>query len=97
MGYRQVNPSCGIWCLLRSLLIGQLPRARVHLSHEPSRWGGVRQAGVRQPWKAGPEHVGWLICDKARLQVSTNTGTAYSGLRCTRREFEQVASLPSKA
>ena len=25
--------------------------------------------------------------------VSTNTGTAYSGLRCTRREFEQVASL----
>ena len=25
--------------------------------------------------------------------VSTNTGTAYSGLRCTRREFEQVAGL----
>ena len=25
--------------------------------------------------------------------VSTNTGTAYSGLRCTRREFDQVASL----
>ena len=25
--------------------------------------------------------------------LSTNTGTAYSGLRCTRREFEQVASL----
>ena len=25
--------------------------------------------------------------------LSTNTGTAYSGLRCTRREFDQVASL----
>ena len=25
--------------------------------------------------------------------VSTNTGTAYSGLRCTRRDFDQVASL----
>ena len=25
--------------------------------------------------------------------VSTNTGTAYSGLRCTRREFDQIASL----
>ena len=25
--------------------------------------------------------------------VSTNTGTAYSGLRCARREFDQVASL----
>ena len=25
--------------------------------------------------------------------VSTNTGTPYSGLRCARREFDQVASL----
>ena len=25
--------------------------------------------------------------------LSTNTGTAYSGLRCTRQEFDQVASL----
>ncbi len=25
--------------------------------------------------------------------LSTNTGTAYNGLRCTRREFEQVAGL----
>ena len=25
--------------------------------------------------------------------VSLNTGTAYSGIRCTRREFDQVASL----
>ena len=25
--------------------------------------------------------------------VSTNTGTAYSGLRCTRREFDQVAGM----
>ena len=25
--------------------------------------------------------------------LSPNTGTAYSGLRCTRREFDQVASL----
>ena len=25
--------------------------------------------------------------------AQTNRGTAYSGLRCTRREFDQVASL----
>ena len=31
-------------------------------------------------------------CTVRRGTVSTNTGTAYSGLRCTRREFEQVAS-----
>ena len=30
------------------------------------------------------------ICGRT---VSTNTGTVYSGLRCTRREFDQVASL----
>ena len=30
------------------------------------------------------------ICGGA---VSTNTGTAYSGLPCTRREFDQVADL----
>ena len=30
------------------------------------------------------------ICGKT---LSTNTGTAYRGLRCTRREFDQVASL----
>ena len=30
------------------------------------------------------------ICGRT---ASTNTGTAYSGLRCTRREFDQVASL----
>ena len=54
-------------CLLRSLLIGQLPRPPVHLSHEPSRWSGVRQARVRQPWEARPEHRGLrLICDKGR-------------------------------
>ena len=29
----------------------------------------------------------------AQDAVSTNTSTAYSGLRCTRREFDQVASL----
>ena len=32
-------------------------------------------------------------CTVCRGTVSANTGTAYSGLRCTRREFEQVASL----
>jgi transposase-like protein/IS1 family transposase len=32
-------------------------------------------------------------CAICRGTVSTNTGTAYSGLRCTRREFDQVASL----
>ena len=32
-------------------------------------------------------------CTVCRGTLSTNTGTAYSGLRCTRREFEQVASL----
>ena len=54
-------------CLLGSLLIGQLPRPTIHLSHEPSRWSGVRQARVRQPWEARPEHRGLrLICDKGR-------------------------------
>ena len=61
------DETCRLGCLLRSLLIGQLPRAPVDFSHEPSRWGGVRQARVRQPWKAGPEHRGLrLICDKVR-------------------------------
>ena len=32
-------------------------------------------------------------CTVCRQTLSTNTGTAYSGLRCTRREFDQVASL----
>ena len=32
-------------------------------------------------------------CTVCRGTLSTNTGTAYRGLRCTRREFEQVASL----
>ena len=32
-------------------------------------------------------------CTVCRGTASTNTGTAYSGLRCARREFEQVASL----
>ena len=32
-------------------------------------------------------------CTVCRDTLSTNTGTAYSGLRCTRREFDQVASL----
>ena len=32
-------------------------------------------------------------CKICGATVSTNTGTAYSGLRCTRREFDQVASL----
>ena len=46
---------------------------------------------------------GWFTTKSGRRQryrckicgrtVSTNTGTAYSGLRCTRREFDQVASL----
>jgi len=32
-------------------------------------------------------------CKICGATVSTNTGTAYSGLRCTRREFDQVASM----
>ena len=32
-------------------------------------------------------------CRVCRGTLSTNTGTAYRGLRCTRREFDQVASL----
>ena len=32
-------------------------------------------------------------CTVCRGTLSTNTGTAYSGLRCTRREFDKVASL----
>ena len=32
-------------------------------------------------------------CTVCRGTLSTNTATAYSGLRCTRREFDQVVSL----
>ncbi len=32
-------------------------------------------------------------CNICGGTASMNTGTAYSGLRCTRREFDQVASL----
>ena len=32
-------------------------------------------------------------CTVCRGTLSTNTATAYRGLRCTRREFDQVASL----
>ena len=32
-------------------------------------------------------------CTVCRGTLSTNTATAYSGLRCTRREFDQVAGL----
>lgn len=32
-------------------------------------------------------------CTVCGATLSTNTGTAYAGLRCTRREFDQVASL----
>ena len=32
-------------------------------------------------------------CTVCRGTLSTNTGTAYSGLRCTRRKFDHVASL----
>ena len=32
-------------------------------------------------------------CKICGTTASTNTGTAYSGLRCTRTEFDQVASL----
>ena len=32
-------------------------------------------------------------CTICRRTLSTNTGTAYRGLRCTRREFDHVASL----
>ena len=46
---------------------------------------------------------GWFVTKSGRRRryrcnvcggtLSTNTGTAYSGLRCTRREFDQVANL----
>ena len=46
---------------------------------------------------------GWFVTKSGRRRryrckvcggtLSTNTGTAYRGLRCTRREFDQVASL----
>lgn len=65
----------------------------------------MRHARVQQPWKTGPQHRGLRLvrdevrwtrryrCTVCRGTLSTNTGTAYSGLRGTRREFEQVASL----
>ena len=46
---------------------------------------------------------GWFVTKSGRRRryrctgcggtLSTNTGTAYRGLRCSRREFDQVASL----
>ena len=46
---------------------------------------------------------GWFVTTSGRRRryrctvcggtLSTNTGTAYRGLRCSRREFDQVASL----
>ena len=46
---------------------------------------------------------GWCVTTSGRRRryrctvcggpLSTNTGTAYRGLRCSRREFDQVASL----
>ena len=41
--------------------------------------------------KSGPRRR--YRCTVCRGTLSTNTGTAYSGLRCTRREFDHVASL----
>ena len=35
----------------------------------------------------------WYRCTVCGGPLSTNTGTAYRGLRCSRREFDQVASL----
>ena len=80
--------------------------APVHLSNERERRDGVLQAWVRQFLKTGPQPrrprlvrdeiwatAGWYRCTVCRGTLSTNTGTAYSGLRCTRREFDQVASL----
>ena len=65
----------------------------------------MRQAGCDNRGKPGLNIVGYgsfatksgrrqrYRCTVCRGTVSTNTGTAYSGLRCTSREFEQVASL----
>src|SRR3982074_1530258 len=33
------------------------------------------------------------LCKSCGATLSTNTGTAYSGLRCSRKAFDQVASL----
>ena len=48
-------------------------------------------------------HHGWFTTKTGRRRryrckisggtLSTNTGTAYSGLRCTRKEFDQVAGM----
>ena len=50
---------------------------------------------------------GWFVTTSGRRRryrctvcggtLSTNTGTAYRGLRCSRREFDQVASLRASA
>jgi hypothetical protein len=63
------------------------------------------QAMVREFWKARHRHR-WprlvyhqdgsptaLPLQDMRGTLSTNTGTAYSGLRCTRKEFDQVAGM----
>ena len=50
---------------------------------------------------------GWFVTTSGRRRryrctvcggtLSTNTGTAYRGLRCSRREFDQVATYESRA
>ena len=53
----------------------------------------MRHAGVRQPRKTGLNIVGYGSFATKSGRRRTNAGTAYSGLRCTRREFDQVAGL----
>ena len=56
---------------------GKLGRNIVGPGSFPTKWG--------RRWR--------YRCTVCGGTVSTHTGTAYSGLRCARREFDQVASL----
>ena len=79
--------------------------SRLHLSDEAIDDVACYKPGCENFGKPGINIVGhgWFTTKSGRRRryrckicgrtVSTNTGTVYSGLRCTRREFDQVASL----
>ena len=101
-------------CLCRSLLIGHLPlheivgestgfAAPLHWGDECDRRGGVRQAWVRQLWKAGPQHRGpRLVCDEvgppAAVPLHSMRGNAQHehGDRVPRSSLQSTGVRPGR-
>ena len=89
-------------CLCRSLLI---PPRRYTGAMNAIDERACGKPGCDNFGKPGLNIVGhgWFVTTSGRRRryrctvcggtLSTNTGTAYRGLRCSRREFDQVASL----